>query len=607
MKNILFVINSSQRCGMHQFGKNTSDALSCSSRYQFCLVECASDNTGSIELLNALQKYNPVAVIYHWCPMIMPWLNDDLFRHVDKYIPGLKHLAIVQDHCAPFDWLDAFIHVDPSLTEKKPHYRVGRLIPNYISRNEPTNNIIGSFGFGCKHKNYQKIVEQVNKEFNEAIIRFHIPFNHYGDPKGRQASLLLEECRKLAKPGIIIEANHKFLDKETLLDWLASNTVNCFFFDKCDGRGISSSIDFALAVRRPIAITESHMFRHILKAEPSIIIDDSSLKQIISYGTKPLEPFYQQWTKENLIKDYERIIDEVLMTPRYDLTSNRVLTSEDQLNLRPVIKELTQLSPDIMQRKSPDTVFQNAFIFQQAKSLAKKTDKIIIIGGYEDPIGPALQRLGYQVTITDPKLDKRDMEAVWRESILFEIQYDLVICCSVLEHVEDDVSFIKQMYQILKQGGVAILTIDYRADWEESMPKPSADCRLYSTERLHYLIKQLPPNSILDPPKWGDMEPYFSSESIKYAFCSLAFQKKTEDGFSEKEFVRRYMSELYNHNLNLKIEKIHQLENQLEQFHKLGSINLSIARKLHAVSERYPSIAKFLKKLINCTCKKAAD
>lgn len=96
----------------------------------------------------------------------------------------------------------------------------------------------------------------------------------------------------------VIEASHQFLSHDALLDWLSQNTINCFFFDKCEGRGVSSSIDYALAVRRPIA-----MFRHIRKTTSSIVIDEMSLKEIIANGTKPFERYYQEWTKEKLIKD----------------------------------------------------------------------------------------------------------------------------------------------------------------------------------------------------------------------------------------------------------------------------------------------------------------
>lgn len=280
-------------------------------------------------------------------------------------------------------------------------------------------------------------------------------------------------------------------------------------------------------------------------------------------------------------------MDKVMTTPKYDLTSNRVLTVEDRENLKPAIKELSDLAPDIMKRKFPVAVFQNAFIFQQAKSLAKKTDEIIVIGGYEDPIGPSLIKLGYQITIADPVVDRRDMGAVWRESLLFDIRYDMVICCSVLGQVEDDVSFIKQIYDILKPNGIAILTTDYKSDWQEGMPKPSSNFRLYNSERLHYLFAQLPTNSELDTLTWKNIEPYFSAENLNYAFCSLAFQKKERDT-ALNEMTKKYLHQQY----CCQFEELNELRDLQNEYNKVHPSLLKMAKKMQAVGKKIPFLKK---------------
>lgn len=597
MKTILFVSHSSERCGIYQFGKNTAQALSKSGRYQFCYVECSRTDFGAFELLKAIATYTPDVILYNWHPLVLPWVNDQLYGIIFRHYPNIKHLTIVHeylDNCTcSFKWMDGYIHIDPYFVEYQNHYRVGRLIPKYQSKEHSIGKIrIGSFGFAYKDKNYKRVIEQVNAEFDHATIRLHIPYTHFVNPE--KAKEMAKECQQLAKPGITIESTHQFLSQEALLDWLAQNTINCFFFDRCEGRGISSSIDYALAVKRPIAITDSYMFRHVSKTTPSIVIGHTTLKDIIDNGIRPLEKFYKEWTEENLIKDYERIMDKVLTIPKYDLTSNRVLTIEDRVNLQPVIKELSDLAPDIMKRKDPETVFQNAFIFQQAKSLAKKGDKLIIIGGYEDPIGPSLIKLGYDITITDPLIDRRDMEAVWKESLLFDIRYDMVICCSVLEHVEDDVSFIKQIYDILKPNGIAILTTDYKSNWQEGMAKPDSDCRLYTSTRLHYLLDQLPKNSCLDKANWENIEPYVTCESSNYAFCSLAFQKK-ESETSLNDMTKNY---LYQHYC-CQFEELNKLRDLQNEYNKIHPSFLKMAKNLQSIAKKLPFLKKIGKMLIS--------
>jgi archaellum component FlaC len=569
MDNVLFVSNPGPQCGVHQFGKATATALAKSNRFNFVYVEC-SDSRNTAEFLAALQRFTPVAVIYNWHPSTMPWLSEHLLVEITRLLPHSRHAAIVHDYKPPFSSLCAIIHSDPTFQESRRDFRVGRLIPSYTPKGTAPRDAIGSFGFGFGNKGFPRLVQQVNSEFETATVRLHIPYALYGDADGKLARQVAEECRQSAKAGIAVEVTHDFMETADLLDWLAGNTINCFFYDRLEGRGISSVLDLALGARRLIAITNSWMFRHVVDATPTILIERSSLRQIIANGIKPLEPFYQMWSEENLIRDYERVVDSMLRTTKYNLTSNRVLTPLDREQLEPVVEELTFLAPEIMSRKIPQAVFQNAFIFQQVKNSARKTDRIIVIGGYEDPIGPALQKLGYNVEISDPQLDGRDMETVWMQSQKFGIEYDIVISCSVLEHVDNDAEFIRQMYQILKPGGTAFLTADYLENWTEGMSKPNPDLRLYTSERLRYLVSQLPADCLTDPPTWGDQSPYFQYESAKYGFCSLAFRRRAAvndfDEFVRNEFLQQLQEQ--RHRAEEYYRQLQGLQRQADEYHR---------------------------------------
>jgi hypothetical protein len=76
--------------------------------------------------------------------------------------------------------------------------------------------------------------------------------------------------------------------------------------------GISSVIDAALAVRRPIAITKSGMFRHIFDIVPNICIEYSSFKNIIEQGVSHLEELCEKWSEEKFIENYENILKDFL-------------------------------------------------------------------------------------------------------------------------------------------------------------------------------------------------------------------------------------------------------------------------------------------------------
>jgi len=78
-------------------------------------------------------------------------------------------------------------------------------------------------------------------------------------------------------------------------------------------RGISSTIDYALAVKRPIIISNSYMFRHIWGAQPSILFEKKSIPEIVANGFTPLEPFVRAWHPQNLANELTAIIDRFLV------------------------------------------------------------------------------------------------------------------------------------------------------------------------------------------------------------------------------------------------------------------------------------------------------
>lgn len=528
MDRVVFTSNPKRRCGVYEFGHSTFAALERSTKYRY-VYEQFEESTTSEQFCERIAAHQPVAVIHNWHPFTMPWLSDDVLVALHRRCPHVRHAMIVHDVPAPFHFSDGAIFNDPTHQAGPGEYVVSRRL---FPRPEPTTDpgpVIGSFGFGLNGKGFQRIIDCVNAEFDHATVRLHIPGSDYCDKKGSQKRRVIDQCRAAAKPGINVEISSDYLDTPAMLDWLAGNAVNCFFYDDFPGRGISSVIDFALSARRPIAITRSDMFRHVVNMQPSVVIGETSLKQIIANGLTPWRPLLAKWTDENLAAEYDCAVDGIRAQPMVDLTSNRVLTPRDRERLRPSIEQMHELCPDIMSRKFPQAVFQNAFIFEQAKHLLQPGDRIILIGGYEDPIGPCLRQLGYDVTITDPQVDGRDSYQVLHDCLKSGDRYEMVISCSVLEHVEEDTVFIKTLYELLKPGGIALLTTDFKYDWQPGVPKPTPDVRLYTPERLQSLASALPEGSMLSAADWQRLPAYFHYDGADYGFCSLAFRRAADD------------------------------------------------------------------------------
>lgn len=363
LDRILFVTHKQKVCGVHEFGISVADALKKSAKYAVTYAECASPE----ELLAFVAGENPQAIIYNYYETTLPWLDKDLLNKIDIPSLGIMHeVNQIAADTADTSLFDYHIAPDPTLVTNNPIvFKTGRLIPKYTNKfSPPSVTTIGSFGFASHGKGFERLIIAVQEEFDEAIIRLHVPS---GDFINADVKEIVNQCQRLiVKPGIKLIATHEFLERSQLFDFLAQNTLNAFFYERLDGRGISSTIEMALAVRRPIAVTRSTMFRHVISTYPSLddppisIEDDDrmsfiqeftlrfkrrkylrlqankfpaqwllkpslTLKQIIDNGTAPLERFYNQWTEPNLVLDYERILDRVLNKQRHIL-ENAALT-----------------------------------------------------------------------------------------------------------------------------------------------------------------------------------------------------------------------------------------------------------------------------------------
>jgi hypothetical protein len=98
-----------------------------------------------------------------------------------------------------------------------------------------------------------------------------------------------------------------------MLDFLFNNDLNIFFYENYSFyNGISSTIDYALSVQKPIAICKSNMFSHIMDVNPSICVEDSDLIEIINNGFEPLQEKYNEWSHEKFVDNIETIIKKII-------------------------------------------------------------------------------------------------------------------------------------------------------------------------------------------------------------------------------------------------------------------------------------------------------
>ena len=538
---ILVVSHKNKSCGIYQYGVNITKALQKSIRYSFIYAECSNER----ELEKYIIQNNPSAIIYNYYPKTMPWLNSKITRKYKVLQLEIMH-EVTQEEAdkATQEMFDYHLCPDPTLVENNPYvFKTRRLILPYINSTYlPDTVTIGSFGFGFGDKGFERLVETVKKEFDQARIVLHLPFNDLIDPKGKfHALVTAKRCRNLIKnQGIELIINHNFLPVHQLLDFLASNTLNAFFYDIHKHRGISSCIEHALAVQRPIAITKCGMFRHVWNASPSICIENSSLTKIIENGIVPLVPFYNEWHEDNFILDYEKILDKILKKDQYlslnyqenflkdKVIFNRILDNQARYLYQSVINKMFELLPDMMGRKIQEANVQQAFVIDTVEKFAQKfmQPKILCVGSYEDTAAATLKKLGYLMEEIDPVLNY-DLDSYFNQTSTVKGSYQVIFSTSVLEHVDNDELFIQQIVDLLAPGGVGILTCDYSDQYQSGDVIPDVDRRLYTQKDLKERILPLLKGCYLvDEPQWDCPNPDFVyAGKYRYTFATLVFQK----------------------------------------------------------------------------------
>ena len=302
--------------GIFSFGKNICDLVSGkSTKYSYTMYETSSAE----ETKNIITSSSPSVLIFNYHPALFPWISKETLTAL---VPiGVKTLGFYHEithkiaetltGSSPFDY---WIAADPTLDTNNPClFKIGRPVPEYENKASlPLAITIGTFGLGLSNKGFKRLALLVQDQFDSAIIKMHIPFGSR-DPDGKNyvSNTINEVKEALKKPTIKLELSHDFMSQTDLLDFLAGNTLNAFLYDDMP-RGIASTTDYALAVERPIAITKTYMFRHLIGATPSICVEDNSLPTIIKNGFGPLVQFKQKWTAEALAAQYENMLDKVL-------------------------------------------------------------------------------------------------------------------------------------------------------------------------------------------------------------------------------------------------------------------------------------------------------
>ncbi|WP_158306634.1 class I SAM-dependent methyltransferase [Polymorphum gilvum] len=486
-----------------------------------------------------MSKLRPDILIVNFYPSTMPWLTPDVLKEVTatKFIV-VHELTNRQANHLFIEGYDFYLCADPIMVPYNAQVvPVPRFAPAVNEAAEPAFDIptFGSFGFATENKGFDVLCSRVATEFERARIRINIP--HHDDPAivtedARNA--IIEKCRQaLEGTAIELDVSEHFFDDEGLLAFCAENHLNILAYTGDNDRGISSCADILLASGRPFLVSDSVMFRHMHQYQPTVRLSQTTLRkgmetdpQAFRIARRELHPLYAsaRWVDAILdAVDRKALLASVPDRPSF----NKVLDDQSREAYAPVIQEMWDAVPEIMERKIAEANVQQAFVLDAVRRLATRytCPRILAVGAFEDTACEVLKRNGYRVTAIDPVLDLSLNDFYLLESTALE-SFDLILSTSVLEHVDDHIQFVRQCADLLQPGGVLVLTVDFKDSYTDGDPKPSVDHRLYTGHMFRAdIMGCLPDCRLFNEGSWEGAQPDFTYEGVDYNFASLVIEK----------------------------------------------------------------------------------
>jgi len=260
-------------------------------------------------------SYDFVIINYHHA--VNKWITEEEIRNFNK--PSFCIVTEVTFQSSPINmspsYFDHYIVLDSSVKETNQIHPFGRPLENYNQIHENTDGdnipIIGSCGFATPGKDWNKIIECVQNEFDDAIIRFNIPKGDYVPIPTHIESLnnIIDYFKStVIKPGIKLEITCDNLSKEELVMFCKKNTINCFFYfrEHIFNAGLAAATDQAISAGKPLLVTNDCTFRHIHKYidyYPNI-----SMKEAIDKTVIGVNKMKEDWSCANFLKKFEQLL-----------------------------------------------------------------------------------------------------------------------------------------------------------------------------------------------------------------------------------------------------------------------------------------------------------
>ncbi len=308
---VLFLNHKIKKCGVYQYGTRLFDILKKSEKIEWIMGEIENYS----EYITEINRQSYDLIFYNYHPFTMWWLNpENIQKHIKSI--GLQHDLVENDI------FDVTLRLDTTLPERPNRYNIARpifenveeMMINYSPSSDKFRDfiefgndtqipVIGSFGFCFKRKNFDHIVKYVCDNYYEAIIKFVLP---NADTVGADICVIDDCYRALTNPNVKLLLYRDFVEELDIIHFLEKNSINIFMYETYVSAGVSSVIDYALSVSKPIAITDSSWFRHIYSED--IDVNKKGINYIMKKSIDVCNKYKEEFSNKNLINRVDEII-----------------------------------------------------------------------------------------------------------------------------------------------------------------------------------------------------------------------------------------------------------------------------------------------------------
>lgn len=314
MKKVLYVNHGiAEACGVRDFGLRHADALRGSDLYELHYIEPSDAESYS----RSYDEVQPDVVMFNYMELVLPWVNsrEVLVRPAKRVV--VQHLfeeatasAIMDSYGNRFNYM---VCLDPTLrTSDRRIFPMHRPIPASPEMVElPLTHVsVGSFGFGLPHKQFPLIMREINASFDNAVFNLHMTVGHF---TGDHTDGILAACRaEITKPGITLNHTSDYRPEAQIVEALSRNHINALFYSLDQtSAGQSSSLDYLIAAKRPILLTECPLFDHV---DTGARYPQGSMKAIMAdydSALRSAELLYEEHSGM-LRSDTERMLERIL-------------------------------------------------------------------------------------------------------------------------------------------------------------------------------------------------------------------------------------------------------------------------------------------------------